>query len=176
MAQSKSRPGTDKALTLKTTEVVVQHEPAELILSEFRIVKCVSERFRAPEDARIGTYKLAAEANQADFPEDLTVLRSGKATYSMTLAGSTKDEDHTVIKSFSIHIESEGKFDIHGDFDPNDEAKYPLLLAPVLSIMHALCIHHARVEADSMGYRSVRPSYQVRNRPMPILEPVEDKP
>ena len=146
----------------------------EFVLTDFRVLKIMCERFRAPEESRRGSYTIATNAEKVDIPE-IGEDRIGTITYSLAITGNTRKEvedekDIDPQKSFTIEILAEGKFDVHGAFNPQDSAQMAELLRPTLALVHALCVHHSRVEADSLGFRSVRPSYAVRNMPAPTLE------
>ena len=147
---------------------------AELILKDFRISKILSERLLAPEQAKIGTFTINSDAKKAVFPENLEVSRAGMVSYNLSVTGFTKVKgeagEESKEKSFSIEIEAEGRFETVGTFDLDDELTCAAALRPVILLIHALCVHHARAEADSMGYRTVRPDYQIKNMPNPILE------
>lgn len=166
MARSKSTPAT--ALKVSGSPV----EATEFILSDFRVSKTVSERFCAPEEAKIGTFSVHSETHEIVFPSKTGPLQLGKLTFSLELIGKRKEEDEESPdgKSFSVKISAEGLFEVHGPLDLKDETKCGVLIVPIIDLMYALCVQHGRAEADSMGYRSVRPSYQVRNRTKPILE------
>jgi hypothetical protein len=151
-------------------------ERSEFILADFRVSKVVAERFRAPEAARSGTYSINSSADTVKF-HVLESKRTGSVTYSLTVVGRTNskadDQDgNAPTKSFSIAIEAEGRFEIFGPLDTTDEVQCAVLLEPVLILMHGLCVHNARAEADSMGYRTIRPSYQARNMSKPLLEAI----
>lgn len=99
----------------------------------------------------------------------------GMLTFSLEVTGNAEGEngDSPTTKSFSVIINAEGLFEVHGPLDLKDEAKCASLIGPIIEIMYALSVQHARTEADSMGYRSVRPAYQARNRSKPLLEYIE---
>lgn len=173
MARQKLKSGAGKTLTSNVIKAVDQRE---LILTDFRISKMVAERFATPEESRSGTYRIEAKAEQASFP-DLEVSRDGTVSYTLNLIGKkqkSEDESDSSL-SFSISINAEGKFEIYGDLDTEDGEQCASVLEPIILLMHGLCVHHARAEADSLGYRSIHPSYQPRNRQRPVLEAVEEK-
>jgi hypothetical protein len=176
MARSKSKSSADVTPALKKQDVVSDNA-AELILADFRISKVIAQRFRAPEDARTGTYKLSAKTGNVVFSEaDENTKPMGVLFLTLSVDGSTTSSEDSAakVKSFSIIIESEGRFEMHGDIDVNNESQCASLLEPIIDLMHCLCVHTARAEADSMGYRSVRPAYQTKNRPKPKLSDVVD--
>jgi hypothetical protein len=174
MARPKSKPSANASAALKEQDKSPV-SAAEFILADFRVSKVIAERFRAPEDARKGTYRLTASTGDLVFSEPNTVPQMGVITFTLNVDGSTMSDDDppSKVKSFSVHIESEGRFEIVGDVDTEDRTQCEGLVEPIISLMHALCVNTARTEADSMGYRSVRPSYQPKNRPKPKIHPEE---
>jgi hypothetical protein len=169
MARPKSKPGINETLAATTAK----SERSELVLTDFRVSKVISERFLAPETARVGTYSLDSAADQVIFP-DIEVKRVGSLTYRLAIVGRTRTKDsepgsEPAVKSFSISIEAEGIFEVFGKPDLSDEVACAVLLEPVLVLVHGLCVHQARAEADSMGYRTIRPSYQAQNAGKPQL-------
>lgn len=171
MARPKPKSSSDTTLNKNASEPA---RKAELILKDFRVSKLVSERFLAPEKARVGTFSVKSDAKKAIFPDNLELSRAGMVTYSLGLTGYTRiktDEgSETKEKSFSIEIEAEGRFETLGDLDLDDASLCASALRPIILLVHGLCVHHARTEADNMGYRSVRPDYQVEDMPDPILQ------
>lgn len=140
----------------------------EFVLTDFRVVRLLAERFLPNEAAAKGIYQISTDIGPINAPGS-GEPPVGMVNYTVKLAGFKKADTEASgdEKSFLVEIELEGKFNVY-ECPVCTPADIERMLPPIIQQLHVIAIDKMRGAVSDLGYHGVRPNLGARNVRTPV--------